>query len=513
MRSALWEHLAARVAATPDGPALVDERGRTRTWQQTRQGALEVAGGLAELGVGPGTVVAWQLPTGIEAVELAVALSVLGAVQCPLLPIYRERELTHIAAETRAELLLTPGVRRGHDHAAVARALTGPRHVLCDPDVPRGTPYDRDPAPAAPDAVRWLVYTSGTTAAPKGACHTDLSLTAAALGSIERVPITAEDRQAIIFPITHIGGIAVLVAALVAGTPLFLTEQFDPAVTIAQMRDFGVTLAGAGTPFFQAYVSAAQLRSEPLFPTLRSYAGGGAPIPPQLRLALREQPGGFGMLPCYGLTEAPMMTYGGLDDPAERLVRTEGRPTAGARIRIVGPDEQELGAGQEGEVRLSGPQVMRGYLDPELDAAAFDDQRWFRSGDLGRLDEDGYLVLTGRLKDVIIRNMENVSPLEVETALLGHPDVADVAVEGVPDARTGERVCAVVVLSPGAAPMDVAAAAAWCRAQGLMAQKLPERVELVEALPRTATGKVAKNELRASLGGPGLSGPGGAPPA
>ena len=206
-----------------------------------------------------------------------------------------------------------------------------------------------------------------------------------------------------------------------------------------------------------------------------------------------------GVANAWGLTEFPVATFPRHDDPPDVLERTVGRPVPGVAVRVVGGDERALGIGEEGELRLKGPQCFLGYTDPSLDADAFDADRWFRTGDLGLLDEDGNVRVTGRLKDVIIRNAENISASEVEEILFRHPAVADVAVIGVPDERTGERVCAVVVATPGA-DVTLEGIAAHCASAGLPRQKVPAQVVTVDVLPRNALGKVLKADLRRRVG-------------
>jgi non-ribosomal peptide synthetase component E (peptide arylation enzyme) len=202
----------------------------------------------------------------------------------------------------------------------------------------------------------------------------------------------------------------------------------------------------------------------------------------------------------YGLTEAPFAVLSSLRDPDEKLARCEGRAAGGAELRIAAADGRACAPGEEGEIRLRGPMLCRGYLAPEQGADAFDAQGFFPTGDLGRLDTDGFLSVTGRLKDVIIRKGEKISAKEVEDVLYAHPRIADVAVIGLPDAETGERSCAVVVPAAGAA-LDLAEVARFCREAGLARQKLPERLELVPDLPRNASGKVLKHELRRRFAG------------
>jgi non-ribosomal peptide synthetase component E (peptide arylation enzyme) len=200
----------------------------------------------------------------------------------------------------------------------------------------------------------------------------------------------------------------------------------------------------------------------------------------------------------YGLTEAPFLTTTALDDDDTDLATTEGRAAAGAEIRVVGLDGRVCHAGEEGELRARGPQLLLGYLEPSLDVDAFDDDGFFRTGDLGRVDERGNVTITGRIKEIIIRKGENISAVEVELVLGAHPAIAEVAVVGLPDAETGERCCAIVVLAVGRS-LTLDDVQAFADAAGLARQKFPERLEIVDVLPRNAAGKVMKHELRTAV--------------
>ena len=374
--------------------------------------------------------------------------------------------------------------------------------LVADRDLPDGDPGDLpegDPLPkrAADAPVRWLFYTSGTTADPKGAPHTDLTVTAPALATAECLDIRSDDVSALVFPFTHIGGIGWLLAALMTGCRLLTTDTFDPAATPAFLSANGVTLAGSGTPFHLAYLAAQrQAGAESIFPAIRSYPGGGAPKPPQLHFDLQREVGGVGIVSGYGLTEAPIVVMASTTDPDQLLADTEGRPTPGVDLVVVGLDGRRVGPGEEGEIRLKGPQVHpRLSRSRTLDAEAFDDEGYFRSGDLGIVDADGYVTITGRLKDVIIRHGENISAKEVEDLLYTHPAVADVAVIGLPDQTTGERACAVVALKDGER-LDLGAMGKFLRDQGLRTQAIPEQLELVETVPRNPAGKILKQALR-----------------
>ncbi len=499
----LWELIDERVERSPDGQLAVDEHGSTLTFAEFRDRSERAAAGLAELGVGSGTVVSWQLPTWLESLVLVAALSRLDAVQNPLLPIYREREVGFIVGQAESSLFIVPSVWRGFDYESMARSVVadvpGSAVLVADRTLPEGDPGSLPPLATAPDAesqpVRWLFYTSGTTADPKGAQHTDASIAAVAYGMAERLAVTAGDRNALVFPFTHIGGVTWLFAGLQSGCTNILTEGFHPEDTPAVLSREGVTLAGSGTVFHQAYLNYQRSQSEPIFPDVRGFPGGGAPKPPALVAELREV---FGapVLSGYGLTEAPILTMAATTDTDDELAVSEGKPMPGVELKLVTLDGRVAEPGEEGEIRAKAPQVMRGYLDSSLDAAAFDEEGFFRTGDLGRIDERGNVVITGRLKDVIIRKGENVSAKEVEDLLYQHPDVADVAVIGLPDPASGERVCAVVQLAEGSAPVGLSDVVAFLREQGLMNQKLPEQLEVVDILPRNPAGKVLKHVLR-----------------
>jgi acyl-CoA synthetase (AMP-forming)/AMP-acid ligase II len=280
---------------------------------------------------------------------------------------------------------------------------------------------------------------------------------------------------------------------------LLLVEIFDPVETPAVLARQRVTVAGSGTVFWQAYL-AAQRRQPgiPLFPEARMFAGGGAPKPPQIHYELMEEMGAPAIAG-WGLTESPINTMMPLDAPDEKKALTEGPACPGVNLRTVTVDGRIGAPGEEGELQVDAPQVCLGYLDSSLDADAFtlddDGNRWFRTGDLGVIDDEGYVVITGRLKDIIIRKGENISAKEVEDLLFAHPKVADVAVIGLPDAASGERACAVVV-SASDEPLTMLEMADYLRSVDLTPQKIPEQLEIVDALPRNPSGKILKRELR-----------------
>ncbi|MGZ4190797.1 MAG: AMP-binding protein [Actinomycetota bacterium] len=493
-----WDLITRRSQETPGARMAIDESGRMMTFAQYRDEAERTAAGLLEMGIREGDVVSWQLPTWLESFVLCAALSRLQAIQNPILPIYREREVGFIARQARTKLLIVPSVWRGFDFEGMARGIAkdveGLEVMVSDRSLPSGDPSTLSQALPDGQAVRWLFYTSGTTADPKGAQHTDFTIAATARGMSERLALTADDRSGVVFPFTHIAGPIWLMSSLMTGCSLIIDEAFDPVRTTQFLKDQDVTLAGSGTIFHMAYLKAQrETPNEALFPHVRCFPGGGAPKPPQLHYDMRKEMGAP-IVSGYGLTESPILTMASVDDPDDALAHTEGRAMRDVELRVVTLDEKVAGIGEEGEIRAKAPQLMRGYLDPTLDADAFDEEGFFRTGDLGKLDADGNVTITGRLKDIIIRKGENISAKEVEDLLYQHPRVADVAVIGLPDAVSGEIACAVVALKEGT--LNLREIGEFLKDKGLRMQAIPERLEVVEALPRNPSGKVLKQDLK-----------------
>ncbi|MCX3058547.1 class I adenylate-forming enzyme family protein [Streptomyces beihaiensis] len=500
----LWELVERRAALTPDRPVLLQGE-RSLTFAELRESGERVAAGLYGMGVRPGTVVAWQLPTRIETALLTFALARIGAVQSPVIPFYREREVGFALRESKAEFFATPGTWRGFDHTEMAGRL-GARGVFeAYEDLPRGDPSVLPPPPADGTAVRWIYWTSGTTSDPKGVLHTDRSLIAGGSCLAHALRLSESDVGSMAFPYAHIAGPDYTVMLLLYGFPAVMFEQFALPDALAEYRRHGVTVAGGSTAFYSMLLAEQRKHRGPgpkVIPTLRLLAGGGAPKPPELYHAVvREM--GVQLTHGYGMTEVPMITMGAPDDTAEHLATTEGRPPEGMSVRIVDAEGNRLPAGVDGAVRLRGEAVCRGYLDPARTAESFDADGYLITGDLGHVLPSGHLVLTGRAKDVIIRKGENISAKEIEDLLHTHPSVQEAAVIGLPDAERGERVCAVVELRDGADGLTLPEVTAHLRGEGLTTFKLPEQLEILDALPRNETlRKVLKYKLRERFGAP-----------
>ncbi len=503
----LWQLICERADLTPDKQMARDENGRTLTFGEYRTWCERMAAGLFEHGVHEGVNVSWILPSRFESLVLAGALSRLGAIQNPILPIYRQREVTFIAEQSGCRIMIVPRTFRGFDYptmaAEVATSLPTPFEIIIgDPDLPEADPVHSSMPPyrAALDSMRWLFYSSGTTADPKGAKHSDNSLSAANDGMQWSMQVGPDDKAAVVFPITHVGGLVWLFNAMQTGVELLMVETFDPIKTPLWLGENGCSCAGAGTVFWLAYLHAQRQlpAGQRLLPNVRIFNGGGAPKPKTLHADMMKA---FGapLIGGWGLTEAPINTMVHVDDPDDKKATTDGRPCPGVTLRVI-MDDRECGPGEEGELRVKGRQVCSGYLDARLDAEAFDEDGWFRTGDLGIVDSEGFVSITGRLKDIIIRKGENISAKEIEDLLFAHPAVADVAVVGLPDPISGERACAVVVTEAGQS-LSLPEMVSYLKDAQLSMHKIPEQLEIVSALPRNPSGKVLKRDLRATYGG------------
>lgn len=492
----MWALVEEAGRDRPDAVVLIDDYGRSLTSAQFRDAAEGVAAGLTDLGVEPGDSVSWQLPTVLEAPVLMAACARLGAIQNPIIPILREREVELITDQVTTRLLVVPETWRGFSHGDMARRLgaeslalelegtPGPKLRL-----PSGDARALPPPPADSDGCRWVYYSSGTTADPKGARHSDATVAASSNGVVNEMGMRLGDVYPIAWPFAHIGGVAMLSASLRTGATLALFDGWDPSSTPERMAAIGATILGSATPFFMAYIAAQRRHGDtPLFPALRCCVGGGAPTPLEVNREVSEVLGVRGVAGAWGLTEFPVATSETPDDP--EIGTSVGWPAEGVTVRVV-----------DGELRLKGPQCFLGYVDSALDAAAFDEDGWFRTGDLGSVSPDGRVRIEGRLKDVIIRNAENISAQEVEEVVLRHASVADVAVIGVPNPRTGERVCAVVVTESGHDDITLPELVRHCVDSGIAKYKCPEQLVFKDVLPRNPMGKILKNDLRTEATG------------
>ncbi len=503
-----WALAARRADHTPAAPLVIDGLDdRVLTCRQAVDAALALAADLVDAGVRPGDRVSWQLPTGLPAFLLQLALARLGAVQNPLISMFGRAEVEAVLRRVRPAFLVLPVEgAQGLDEVMpdVRRFRLGADGRL--KGQPRESASVELPAwPTASDAERWIHVTSGTSAEPKGVCHAERSLLLAGRNLALAMAAGPDDVGAIAYPIAHVGGAMYTVMLLASGASAVLLPRFQPAEVVEVFRRHGVTLAGGSTAHYLALLNEASNARDVAagtrrLPRLRLLSGGGAPKPPELVARVRDELG-CQLAHAYGMTEAPLMVAGRTDHTDEQLAHSDGAAVTGVQVRIVLADGREVdrasGPGLDGEIRVRGPGLFLGYTDPSLHEAAFDADGWFRTGDLGRWRADGHLVVTGRLKDVIIRKGENISAREIEDLLARHPKVGAVAVIGLPDAQRGERVCAVVEPRQAGVHIGFDEMVAWFEAASVMRQKIPEQLEVVDSLPRlSALNKVSKAALR-----------------
>jgi acyl-CoA synthetase (AMP-forming)/AMP-acid ligase II len=449
-----------------------------------------------------GSVVSFMLPNWHEAAVIYLGATLAGMAVNPILPSLRDHELQFILDDVDSRMMFVPSTFRDHDYPAmlsrVVAALDTPPEVIVvrgDPDPAGHTPYESlfgTPTQTLPtldaDAIRMIMYTSGTTGRPKGVLHSHNSIGALIRQLGEHWLVEPGDTFLVPSPIAHIGGsIYAFECPLMLGTTAVLMERWDADDAVSLMGTEHCTHMAGATPFLAQLLAAAE-RAETRLPELKVFICGGASVSPSL---IRRAAAYFEkaiVTRVYGSTEVPVTTVGSLSpDDTDHAADTDGKPGI-AEIRLS----------DIGEICARGPQMLRGYLHAEDGASSFDADGYFHTGDLAEWIDDDYLVVTGRAKDIIIRNGENISPKEVEDILAGQPGIAEIAIVGLPDARTGERACAVIVTGGAPAP-DVADLRRALTEAGLATFKIPEQVEIWDALPKNDAGKVLKHQIRATL--------------
>ena len=512
-RRSLWVHTtladALRTAAdqSPGRTILVDKDIRLDCATLYAQASALAAALLLRMPTG--SVVSFVLPNWHEAAVIYLAATMAGMVVNPILPSLRDHDLRFILEDAHTAMVFIPREYGGHDYAAMLERVTAamspaPAVVVLRGDAGSHLPYrdlveqplGKATLPALdPDSVRMILYTSGTTGRPKGVLHTHNSIHALICQIRDHWMINPGDTFLVPSPVAHIGGsIYAFECPLLLGTTAVLMDRWDASEAVAVMKSERCTHMAGATPFLQQLLSAAQ-RAGTRLPDLKVFICGGASVSPSLIRRAAKYFDRAVVTRVYGCTEVPVMTVGApRPDETGYAADTDGRPGI-AEIKLVAHEAAPAG---NGEIRVRGPQMLAGYRHREDDADSFDAAGFFRTGDLGRWVDDQYLVVTGRAKDVIIRSGENISAKEVEDLLADHPGIAEIAVVGLPDERTGERACAVIVPA-GAARPDVASLLALLVSKGVAKFKAPEQVVIWDALPKNDAGKVLKHQIRASL--------------
>jgi acyl-CoA synthetase len=504
--------LAGAIGARPE--LTVKIRSSVRPWTGTFADVLDaawrVAGGLRERGIGAGDVVAFQLPNWVEAAISFWAAALLGAVVTPIVHFYGSKEVTYILRRTAVRALVTADHFGHQDYVAALEgimadapnlevvAVVGERSVP-----PWAIPFDSlldsepmtAPVVVDPSSPALIAYTSGTTADPKGVVHSHrtIGFEVRQLAAMQ----TGNPPLLVGAPMGHaIGMLSGLLLPVWKGEPINLIDVWNPAAVLAAMLEDQVASGSGATYFLTSLLDHPECT--PAHLRLMSRIGlGGSPVPS----AVTERMAALGIsaIRSYGSTEHPSTTGSRHEEPEAKRHYTDGRPLLGVELRITDEDGHEAASGERGEILSRGPDCCIGYTEPALTAASFDPEGWFSTGDVGVLDEDGYLTIVDRKKDVIIRGGENISALEIEEVLVRIAGVAEAAVVAAPDDRLGEHACAFVRLTEEAPPLDLAHVRTALESAGLARQKWPEELRVVSELPRTPSGKVKKFELREQL--------------
>ena len=488
----LGDLIARGLAATPDAEFRVHSAVRpfVGTFGEVERVGRRLAAGLRARGVGPGDVVAMQLPNWMEAAAAFWASAILGTVTVPIVHFYGRKELTHILGDCRPTVFLTaerfgrmefePDISSGVPIVGVV----GQDFDYLLADEPLNGVVSTDPAHPA-----LIAYTSGTTSAPKGVIHSHRSLVHE---THQLVHQSSHDRgkQLTATPVGHfIGMVGAFLIPVIGGKAINLADVWDPGMALGLMKSDGLAVGGGPPYFVTSLLDHPDFTSEHLA-GVRSVGLGGSTVPVAVTRRLADL--GINVYRSYGSTEHPSITGSRFDAPEDKRLYTDGAPLTGVEVRLT----------DSGEILSRGPDLCLGYTDAALTAKAFDEDGWYHTGDVGVLDADGYLTITDRISDVIIRGGENISAVEVEEALLSMPGIAEAAVVAVPDVRLGEHAVAVVRLLPGRELPSLDDVRGHFETLGMARQKWPEELAQVpdgQDFPRTASGKVQKFKVRAAF--------------
>ncbi|MBI4290718.1 MAG: AMP-binding protein [Betaproteobacteria bacterium] len=508
----ITDYLDRWVREKPDATAIIAHRDEDATttrlsWRELNERVGAIAAGLAARGVAKGEVVSFQLPNWWEFVAMHLACVRIGAISNPLMPIFRRRELSFMVRHAEAKILVVPAYFRNFDHGGLARELKREidslEHVLLvggeDEDSFEATllagakEHALGPGSGmdANDVVQ-LLYTSGTTGEPKGALHTSNTLIGTTITFAERMQFGERDVIFMPSPLAHQAGFTYgLVAAVVLGLPMLLVDAWKPACAVELMEKHAATFTFAATPFLSDLANFPDVEKRAL-QSFRLFVTSGAPIPPvlveqaQKRLRATVVVAGWGMTECGIASATPLSGHKVLD--------SDGAALPGEELRVIDDQGREAPRGQAGALQFRGASLFVGYLKrPQL--YEVDSEGWFETGDIARMDEEGYIRICGRRKDIIIRGGENIPVVQVESALYKMPEIAEAAIVAMPDPRLSERACAFVTLRDGQG-LAIDDVRAFLAAEGLAKQFWPERLEILDRMPRTPTGKIQKFVLR-----------------
>ena len=506
-----WQQTAR---AMPDKIAVVDNHGASYTYSALDHAASCLANWMLAKGIESGDRIAFQLPGWCEFTVIYLACLKIGAVSVPLLPSWREAELVWVLNKCQAKMFFAPTLFKqtrpvdlilplqnqlpqlqqivGVDKLAPATSSLSLSQILAD-----NTPLTTAITTHA-DELAAVLFTSGTEGLPKGVMLTHNNILASERAYCARLNLTWQDVFMMPAPLGHATGfLHGVTAPFLIGARSVLLDIFTPDACLALLEQQRCTCMLGATPFVYDLLNLLEKQPADLS-ALRFFLCGGTTIPKKVARECQQR--GIKLLSVYGSTESSPHAVVNLDDPLSRFMHTDGYAAAGVEIKVVDDARKTLPPGCEGEEASRGPNVFMGYFDePELTARALDEEGWYYSGDLCRMDEDGYIKITGRKKDIIVRGGENISSREVEDILLQHPKIHDACVVAMPDERLGERSCAYVVLKAPHHSLSLEEVVAFFSRKRVAKYKYPEHIVVIEKLPRTVSGKIQKFLLRKDI--------------
>ncbi|WP_218070443.1 medium-chain fatty-acid--CoA ligase [Escherichia coli] len=506
-----WQQTAR---AMPDKIAVVDNHGASYTYSALDHAASCLANWMLAKGIESGDRIAFQLPGWCEFTVIYLACLKIGAVSVPLLPSWREAELVWVLNKCQAKMFFAPTLFKqtrpvdlilplqnqlpqlqqivGVDKLAPATSSLSLSQIIAD-NTPLTTAITTHG-----DELAAVLFTSGTEGLPKGVMLTHNNILASERAYCARLNLTWQDVFMMPAPLGHATGfLHGVTAPFLIGARSVLLDIFTPDACLALLEQQRCTCMLGATPFVYDLLNLLEKQPADLS-ALRFFLCGGTTIPKKVARECQQR--GIKLLSVYGSTESSPHAVVNLDDPLSRFMHTDGYAAAGVEIKVVDDARKTLPPGCEGEEASRGPNVFIGYFDePELTARALDEEGWYYSGDLCRMDEAGYIKITGRKKDIIVRGGENISSREVEDILLQHPKIHDACVVAMPDERLGERSCAYVVLKAPHHSLSLEEVVAFFSRKRVAKYKYPEHIVVIEKLPRTASGKIQKFLLRKDI--------------
>ena len=506
-----WQQTAR---AMPDKIAVVDNHGATYTYSALDHAASCLANWMLAKGIESGDRIAFQLPGWCEFTVIYLACLKIGAVSVPLLPSWREAELVWVLNKCQAKMFFAPTLFKqtrpvdlilplqnqlpqlqqivGVDKLAPATSSLSLSQIIAD-NTPLTTAITTHG-----DELAAVLFTSGTEGLPKGVMLTHNNILASERAYCARLNLTWQDVFMMPAPLGHATGfLHGVTAPFLIGARSVLLDIFTPDACLALLEQQRCTCMLGATPFVYDLLNVLEKQPADLS-ALRFFLCGGTTIPKKVARECQQR--GIKLLSVYGSTESSPHAVVNLDDPLSRFMHTDGYAAAGVEIKVVDDARKTLPPGCEGEEASRGPNVFMGYFDePELTARALDEEGWYYSGDLCRMDEAGYIKITGRKKDIIVRGGENISSREVEDILLQHPKIHDACVVAMSDERLGERSCAYVVLKAPHHSLSLEEVVAFFSRKRVAKYKYPEHIVVIEKLPRTASGKIQKFLLRKDI--------------